>query len=558
VTASDRSEGLLAKLLDLSTLSLLAAMLAKTLEDPARINHDCASLLMGAVMVHEGRMPLSALFGTVNPPMTGYMNLLLVRTASWLSVNVILVYLLFVYLVVVFSVVSLRRLLVRGGVIPQGTAAAAGVFWAWVSWVPFTQGDFNFGQRDHLFVLVIVPFLVGRWLRWEEIPVPRATQILLGVMAGLGTCLKPYYMLIPLVVEGVWLLRKRAWRPIFSADLLAYVGTGAAFVGHLFLLPEEIRAAFFGALSPGVRYYGAYVRPWSVLWARESIRFALLAGAVGLALGAWRKAAMFRLVEGLAAASIVAAGLYFYQRHGWSYRAYPAFGLSVLTSVLIVAGPVGFWSAVAGPFRNPSPGLAVFRKRTLWAARLAAVVVAGTAVIALVNLVRNGVVVTPSSHFERTFAELSRPKEEILFLSTTVWPMYPTMLRFDRRPFHRYWGPLANIAFYQAGLEKGPGGYPYRRWEEMSLEERTFLEDLGREIRNGHPSLIVVAAGPVHQGCPEGFSLEEYLRRVPPVAEALAGYAPVAKLWKHLYLRPKEWQPAPPGPTPPHSPASLP
>jgi len=72
----------------------------------------------------------------------------------------------------------------------------------------------------------------------------------------------------------------------------------------------------------------------------------------------------------------------------------------------------------------------------------------------------------------------------------------------------------------------------------MSAEERTFLEELGREIRTGRPSLIVVAAGPAHQGCPEGFVLEEYLRRAPPVAEALAGYQPVARLWKHIYLKP--------------------
>jgi len=95
-----------------------------------------------------------------------------------------------------------------------------------------------------------------------------------------------------------------------------------------------------------------------------------------------------------------------------------------------------------------------------------------------------------------------------------------------------------NIAFYQAGLEAGPGGYPYRPWEAMAPEERTFLEELGREIRTKCPSLIVVSAGPGHQGCPEGFVLEEYLRRAPPVAEALAGYAPVARLWKHLYLKP--------------------
>ena len=538
MTVTDRTGGLLAKVFDLGTLAFLAAILGRILSDPTRINHDSASLLMGAVMVHEGRMPIAALFAAMNPPVVSYANVLVVETAVAIGTNVIFVYLLATWAAVAVSTLAVRSLLAKGGLLPAGAAAFAACVWAWTSFALFEQSDANFGQREHLLVLLLAPFLLAIWLCFEDVSLSPAASIAFGVVAGLATCAKPHYALAPALTVAVLLLSHRRIRPLLSPGVAAYVLTGAVFVGHLFLLPSEFSGAFLRVITSTARGYDVYNQPWPVLFREVSVRFALFVGTVALALAAFRRGPAFRLIGGVGASALAAAGIYLFQRKGWSYHAVPAFGLGALTAALVVASPLAFWRFVARPFDPASSGVETLRRAVLRVSQAAALVAVALALTSAAPLVRNGIGAAPASQFERTFAELSRPKEEVLFVTTSVWPIYPALLRLDRRPFHRYWGPMMNIAFYQAGLAAGPEGFPYRSWPEMSAEERTFLEALGREIRTGRPSLIVVAAGPAHQGCPEGFVLEEYLRRAPPVAEALAGYAPVARLWKHLYLKP--------------------
>ena len=103
VERPDRTGGLLPKVFDLGTLAFLAAILGRILSDPTRINHDSASLLMGAVMVHEGRMPIAALFAAMNPPVVSYANVLVVETAAAIGTNVIFVYLLATWAAVAVS-----------------------------------------------------------------------------------------------------------------------------------------------------------------------------------------------------------------------------------------------------------------------------------------------------------------------------------------------------------------------------------------------------------------------------------------------------------------------
>jgi hypothetical protein len=517
--------------LDLVTAAILATMLARILSDPTRINHDCACLLMGAVMVQESRMPLLSLFAGMNPPLISYLNVLVARIAVFLGTDVIFIFLLFVFLLVVGSVLALRRVLSGGGLLSVPAAPFVALAWAGTLAFPFVQKDFNFGQREYLVALLLVPYLVGRWRGWEGAPPSRAAKILLGVAAGLGTCLKPHFALVPAAVEVAWILGRRRLSPVFSADVVAYVTTGAAFVAHIFLLPAQFRNAFLGAITETMRGYDVYNMPWSYVADRESIRFALVSGLAAVLLLAVRRTAGLRLAGTFSVMALVSSAIYFLQHKGWSYHAIPAYSTGVLTTALLLTHLcVGRADGIPGMRRAVETGISGL-------AAVATLLAVGSAVTMAFHLARTGIQPVLRSPFHEALAKLSDPGQEILFVTTNVYPMYPSLLELGRRPFGRYWGPMMNIAFFQAGLRNTRSGFPYRRVEEMTAAERTFLEQLGKDMGAGRPRLVVVAEGQHLQGCPSGFDMVEYLRRAPVVSDVFASYVATESAWGYRFFR---------------------
>jgi hypothetical protein len=522
--------------LDLATAAILATMLARILTDPTRINHDCACLLMGAVMVQESRMSLSSLFASMNPPLISYLNVLVARTADFLGINVIFAFLLFVFLLVAGSVFTLRRLASGGGLLSAPTAAFVALMWAGALSVPFMQKDFNFGQRDYLVALLLVPYLVGRWRGWEGAPPSREVKILLGVAAGLGTCLKPQFALVPVVVEAAWILGRRRLSPAFSADVVAYVTTGVAFVAHVFLLPAQLRNPFLSAITETARSYDVYNMPWRYLWDRESVRVALACGLVSVLLLAVYRTVGLRLAGTFGVMALVSGALYFLQHKGWSYHAIPAYNAGVLTMALLLTR-WRFGRAVPSQAGGMPRRMRAVETGMPWLAAVATLLAVANAVTVAFHLARTGIRPVLRTPFHEALAKLSDPGQDILIVTTSVYPMYPALLELGRRPFGRYWGPMMNIAYFQAGLQNTRTGFPYRRTEEMSPAERTFLEQLGRDIGEGRPRLVVVAKGRQLQGCPPGFDMEEYLRRAPVVSDVLAGYVAADSAWGYRFLR---------------------
>jgi hypothetical protein len=129
----------------------------------------------------------------------------------------------------------------------------------------------------------------------------------------------------------------------------------------------------------------------------------------------------------------------------------------------------------------------------------------------------------PRNAFEELLVESTSQREEVLVISTSVAPLYPALLRMDRRPFGRWTGPFMGIAFARAGDPRhGPPRYPSRAG--MDPAERGVLDALTRALLSAPPRFVLVAANPPHQGLPVRFDLVEYLRVAGFLDEALAGF----------------------------------
>lgn len=79
----------------------------------------------------------------------------------------------------------------------------------------------SFGQREHLLVLLFMPWFVLRFARSQGTQISATESILVGLLAAVAICLKPHAVLAPLAVEALLLLRSRNLRAVFAPENLA-------------------------------------------------------------------------------------------------------------------------------------------------------------------------------------------------------------------------------------------------------------------------------------------------------------------------------------------------
>ena len=177
---------------------------------------------------------------------------------------------------------------------------------------------FSFGQREHACVLFAMPYLATAVLRLEGGPGPRMSlSIAVGLLAGIGFALKPYFLAIPALIELLLLVRL-GWKSllvrveslVLGFTLLAYVVTAAL------LLSDYLKNTIELALAT----YWAYDSDSSVVFRRfvRIVQPALYGALVALLTRTWSRQHTVMLVAGLGFTVS-----YFVQAKGYVYHAYP-------------------------------------------------------------------------------------------------------------------------------------------------------------------------------------------------------------------------------------------
>jgi hypothetical protein len=85
------------------------------------------------------------------------------------------------------------------------------------------------------------------------------------------------------------------------------------------------------------------------------------------------------------------------------------------------------------------------------------------------------------------------------------------LLRLDRRPGSRYLSAYPLAVLYRGVRPPGTAGAYYRRPAEMPTEERRFLEELGQDVDQDKPAMVIIRNSPPELGLPPNFMIHDYL-----------------------------------------------
>lgn len=470
---------------------------------PFNISHDCGLLLHASEQLLDGAVPYVDFFEQ-NPPLIYYLLAIPVWMARAIEVNPIPVYQAFFLLIVVITTLMVRRLLHAASSSLSGMQRGLTLL-AFVIANECTLLAPDFGQREHWFAILFVPFILLRWLSLREDRPARslstAYRVGLGIAAGVGIALKHHFVAIWLGIELFCILRKRTRRVAFAPESIAVGFFLLAYLAHFLFVPASMRTGFFHRWVPFVMsHYWVYRHAIDL----PHVMFvsAISIVSVAASLLAWRinrrnsseesLVLLFGLLTLLSLASFVIQGKDF------SYHLIPLyFGMFPCIAL--------YSSAIVRCGRRLSTGLA----------RLGIIgVVLGTVPSAAAEIGLSWVIGRPRDEPTPIWREiLSRSKsgDPILFISTNVGDGYPDILRHGYATGSRYLVSMP-IALVHSDIRNADDGSLYHNESNRPECETRYLQELAIDLARRKPALVAIVDQENCQGCAPGFNVHEFLR----------------------------------------------
>ncbi len=448
-------------------LTLLLVRASFSLSWP--INHDCAMYVAAGKLLLAGKIPYID-FVDLNPPLVFYVNTM----PAWLSqvsgLDAGMSFAIFVWLLC-FLAWLLSALLLLPGQNEDSDSRFAGPILFGFAAFNFLIGEWGeFGQRQHLASVAMMPFFLCRWLRSKGRQVQPAIAIGSGLLFGVMLLLVPQYLLVPAAIEIEFQRRRRDLSTLFAPEVLGAVICGIAYATLFLTLPSPAKEAFFHRWMPlTVQGYAAYNGDW-----QSFITFPTIIGCfplffIGVYLaGKHRCSLTVPLILWCAAA--YAAMLM--QLKGWYNHYIPFFA----GGCLLVPIQIEAWA------RDTKKRVGLISQILITTAAMAACAMPA-------------VLLRESWHYPqaelKTIVSETAPGDKVTILSTGVPDIYPVLLEANRENGSRYLFlfPIEMLRYQKKAA------HTERQRQRAAQEETRVLGEIEEDIRQSHPKLILIPCG---------------------------------------------------------------
>jgi len=459
----------------------------------------------------------------MNPPLIVLLNMAAVLFARALGIPGILTYRLGFTALLLAALLLAAWLLRR--LFPAEVALRRSIVLL-VAFVLFNLPGQDFGEREHLLLALVLPYLLLAAARALRGDVPAPAALLIGALAAVGFALKPPFALLWLAIESyIRLTGRLTWRKLLP-ETWAIAGflTLHAFAVLLWA-PGYLRLVRLLA-GPYTRFL--YDPFWHVLVTGPG---ALLTLFALLAFAALRRQVRHRelaAVFALGALACLVAGAS--QQKGLSYHLYPAVALGAIVLGLLA------WDAGDSP-RD--------RVRSVYRL-LAAGVFAALVVVACARNAAAAARLGPNpqqAEFERLAAVVRARAagEGVYTMSYHIGSAYPLINYGGARSASRFAQLWILPAAYMDQL-RGSRPLRYHAPGEMGPSERFLNQAVLEDLRDEHPKLLVVLKH-ARDLPANGFRRLDYVAyfsRDPRIARLLDRFQLVAEVGDFLVY---EWVP---------------
>ena len=350
---------------------------------------------------------------------------------------------------------------------------------------------FQLGQSEQLFMLLFMPYVLVRWLRWNGYSITKKEAITSGIAAAIGLSFGQQFIVFPLFLETLWLCSYIKLDPLIALEVRLCLITTVVYGLFLIMCTEPFTGAYLSTIWPifGTTsdYYDMAMYGIGSMPERRDIFYAGIAAIIFAIPKSNRSNLSLTLIL------MFLTGFWFYlnQPTGLSHTAIPM----IFSATLL-------WGV---NFGITGQKLSAFCKNKFDFVLLCTFSVIVFAVTWLFLAHQQNFIaatfptITDDTPGERPIpadcaswlAKYSEKGDQVMFLTDDQLPGHPLLLQMNRKP-SGYFLDSSFLPWLDHAVHPGPNENQYKRLTEQ------FYKRLKEDIINQKPKMIFLQEGTMH------------------------------------------------------------
>lgn len=192
----------------------------------------------------------------------------------------------------------------------------------------------QFGQREHLALILTLPYFFSSVLVLEQHKLNRLPLIIIGIMAGLGFCIKPFFIFPLVLVELLLIFKTRHLLAWLRIPPVIIATTMVLYLASTFLL----QPAYFSTLLPLINtfYFYGIEEDWRTFLQQQTVLFCISIFFTSALLLRKSKYKNILLVFTCALTGFMLS--FIVAKSAWFYHTIPAIGMACILAVFLTSG----------------------------------------------------------------------------------------------------------------------------------------------------------------------------------------------------------------------------
>lgn len=300
-------------------ISLLAWLLQSAILlnwDVSWLLHATRRLLAGGTFSHD--------FPDMNPPMIMYLYSPVVIFNKIFSSNIIVTFRAYIFLIAAISFYFCNLLSYH--IFSPRDRILSTIFLITLAFVYLILPAYEFGQREHVMTLLTMPYFLLIATRLKGNKISLSFAIIIGVLAGLGFAIKPYFLAAFVFVELYYVIKCKYLFSFFRPETICIILISPLYALSIFLLQPDYLSIVVPLAARN--YYVGFGYAWYHLFFTPIAYICYFVTFLAIFLNQINSYRQLCTILLIATYGFFLA--YLVQRTYWYYHILPAYSLAVL------------------------------------------------------------------------------------------------------------------------------------------------------------------------------------------------------------------------------------
>ncbi|MHB1947949.1 MAG: hypothetical protein ACYCQI_07540 [Gammaproteobacteria bacterium] len=193
--------------------------------------------------------------------------------------------------------------------------------------------NLSFGQREHLWILLSLPYLFAAVLRLSHKSINLFFAIMIGIFAGAGFAIKPYFLITFILLELFFIYKRKNLLGWARPESLCVLGVIMTYMWSIYKFFPDYLATVVPML---LKYY--HIDPWMMMFVNPFLIYSLI--IFSLYGSGWKKW-QYPILSQVLMLALFGCILSFLVSHlSYFYHALPMLSISTLLATILLANYV--------------------------------------------------------------------------------------------------------------------------------------------------------------------------------------------------------------------------